>query len=97
MADEYVSKSLIIREAKKSPVGVMLIQRYNLEGFIKGLPGASVRPDIHAEWSVKLNHSNYDDWYDCTCGWCEKTFKHFNPSNFCPDCGATMHWDGELE
>ena len=93
MENDYIRKSTVLREARKSVAGVMLIQRYNLDGFINGLKNESVRPDIHAEWSVKLNHSDYD----CTCGWCEKTFEHFNPSNFCPNCGATMHWDGELE
>lgn len=90
MNDGYVTKAEVLAAARKSAVGVMLIQRYNLDGFINGLPNASVRPEIHAEWSVQFQHSNYDDWYDCTCGHCGMTFKHFDPSKYCPNCGAEM-------
>ena len=54
------------------------------------IPAADVRPVARGKWKKEFRTNAYCEWYDCTCSRCGMAFKNFNPSNFCPNCGADM-------
>ena len=60
----------------------------SIEERIDRMPTIEERKVGH--WIIEEIHSNWDDWTNCTCPICGKKFTVFDPSNFCPNCGARM-------
>lgn len=42
------------------------------------------------KWIVENDGDGWNDWWNCTCPECLKTFKKFDPSNYCPNCGIRL-------
>lgn len=61
---------------------------YINKGFIKGLPSADVRPNIHARWES-------DGHGHIVCTACKGTKLNTHRSKFCDSCGAIM--DGKRQ
>lgn len=57
---------------------------------ISKLPAADVREVKRGKWKKQLKANGWNEWYDCTCSCCGTVFNDFDPSNYCPNCGADM-------
>lgn len=57
---------------------------------IDRLPAADVLPVVHSKWIIEFSGNGWNDWYNCTCPVCMVKFEKFDPTRFCPNCGAKM-------
>lgn len=83
---EYVEKgplmNLIENEARKWGGDY---DYWQVLGDIEDFPPADVRHVVRGEWSVAIG---YDPKRSCLCSACQRM--NYEPSNYCPNCGADM-------
>ncbi|MBQ3407215.1 MAG: hypothetical protein IJH11_08235 [Lachnospiraceae bacterium] len=44
----------------------------------------------HGKWKKEDDGNGWNDWWNCTCSECGRKFINFDPTNYCPECGARM-------
>ena len=96
MAD-YIDRQAAVEKTLKDPVGKMLADRYNLIGFLEGLPPADVRENVRGEWIPVTNGRGGSECNQCHAY--APTYQNgteYN-SNFCPNCGADMRGEKDGE
>lgn len=104
MAKEYIEKGAVIEMYKRKymkamakieqyPKGHPVYNLYHQEAIecenialaIKVFPAADVRENVPGEWSIAIGYDPARTWM---CSECQRMT--FEPSNFCPNCGADM-------
>ena len=65
-------------------------ERWNIDPDVLNEAQPTIEERKVGHWIIEEIHSNWDDRTNCTCSICDKKFTVFDPSNFCPNCGARM-------
>ena len=97
---DYIKRSDAIDATLKDPIGQMLANRYNLIGFLEGLPSADVRENRTGKWIRGDSEKITRMWKCSKCGnkiysesWRDR--KEFHA--FCGRCGADMRQNKKLQ
>ena len=82
-----------VSKDRKHDSEVAMFMCEHFRKFVKELPSADVRPNIHGHWEV-VSDGYGDDAYICECSECKDTVWVYKDTdrkwNYCPNCGAIM-------
>ena len=58
--------------------------------YFQNLPMIDAEPVRHGKWKTHHVVSNWKEYYNCECNQCGWMREDFQPTWYCPNCGAKM-------